>query len=55
MRWDEMGRAEEFIAAGSEATRAALPALKELLEPQPAEHPGWFGLRRQRDRQQGAD
>ena len=55
LRWDEMGRAEEFIDAGCEAARAALPALKELLEPQPAEPHGWFNLRRQRERHTDAD
>jgi NTE family protein len=52
LRWDEMTRAEEFIAAGIEAARAAVPAIKELLEPQPAEHPGWFNLRRSRRHRQ---
>ncbi len=33
IRWDEMTRADELIAAGEEATRAALPNIKELLEP----------------------
>ncbi|HEX7956663.1 MAG TPA: patatin-like phospholipase family protein [Pyrinomonadaceae bacterium] len=51
LRWDEMTRAEEFIAAGVEAARSAVPALKELLEPQPEESPGWFNFRRQRERQ----
>jgi NTE family protein len=55
LRWDEMRRAEEFIDAGCEAARSALPALKELLEPQPAENPGWLGLRRQRERRHEAD
>jgi len=55
LRWDEMGRAEEFIEAGIEAARAALPAIKELLEPQPAEDPGWFSFRRTRDRQPAKD
>jgi NTE family protein len=55
LRWDEMRRAEEFIEAGREAARAAVPALKELLEPQPAENPGWLGLRRQRERRHEAD
>jgi NTE family protein len=48
LRWDEMGRADEFIQAGVEAARAAMPAVKELLEPQPEENPGWFNRRRQR-------
>lgn len=55
LRWDEMGRAEEFIEAGVESARAALPAIKELLEPQPAEDPGWFSFRRPRDRQPAKD
>ena len=55
LRWDEMRRGEEFIEAGSEAALAAVPALKELLEPQPAEEPGWLGLRRQRERHTDAD
>jgi NTE family protein len=55
LRWDEMGRAEEFIEAGVAAARAALPAIKELLEPQPAEEPGWFPFRRRPDRQAAKD
>jgi NTE family protein len=51
LRWDEMTRAEEFIEAGVEAARASMPAIKELLEPQPEETPGWFNFRRQRARQ----
>jgi NTE family protein len=48
LRWDEMTRAEEFIEAGIEAARAAMSAIKELLEPQPEESHGWFNFRRQR-------
>lgn len=55
LRWDEMGRAEEFIEAGVKAARDALPAIKELLEPQSAEDPGWFSFRRTRDRQAAKD
>lgn len=51
LRWDELARADEFIEAGVEAARAAMPAIKELLEPQPEEEPGWFNFRRQRARQ----
>jgi NTE family protein len=50
LRWDEMARAAEFIEAGAEAARAAMPAIRELLEPQPEEEPGWFNFRRQRAR-----
>jgi NTE family protein len=45
IRWDEMARADELIAAGEEAARAALPHIKELLEPQ-AEPSDWFPFRR---------
>jgi NTE family protein len=55
LRWDEMERAEEFINAGVEAARAAVPTIKELLEPQPAEDPGWFHFRRTRDKQHAKD
>jgi NTE family protein len=55
LRWDEMERAEEFIAAGVEAARAAIPAIKELLEPQTPEAHGWFSLRRSRDKQASKD
>jgi NTE family protein len=50
IRWDEMTRADELMAAGAEAARAALPAIKELLEPQPQEPSPWLPFRR-RDRQ----
>lgn len=50
LRWDELARADEFINAGVEAARSAMPAIKELLEPQPEEEPGWFNFRRQRAR-----
>jgi NTE family protein len=55
LRWDEMERAEEFIKAGMEAARAAVPHIKELLEPQPSEDPGWFHFRRTRDKQAAKD
>jgi len=48
LRWDELARASEFIDAGVEAARAAMPALKELLEPQAEESHGWFTRRRGR-------
>lgn len=49
LRWDEMTRASEFIEAGVEAARAAIPAIKELLEPQPDESTRWFASRRARE------
>ena len=33
-RWDDFGRAEELIFEGERAARAALPALRSLMEPQ---------------------
>jgi NTE family protein len=48
IRWDEMTRSDELIAAGEEAARAALKTIRELLEPQPAEtSSNWLSLRRQ--------
>jgi len=48
IRWDEMSRGAELLAAGEEAARAALPAIKELLEPPPPEPAGWLPFRRRR-------
>jgi NTE family protein len=48
LRWDELARAAEFIDAGVEAARAAIPAIKELLEPQSEESHGWFNFGRGR-------
>jgi NTE family protein len=51
IRWDEMGRADELVAAGYEAARAALPNIRELIAPAPLEPaPRWFTLRRGRRR-----
>jgi NTE family protein len=55
LRWDELTRADEFIDAGVEAARSAMPVIKELLEPQPEEEPGWFNFRRTRARQTAKD
>jgi NTE family protein len=46
IRWDEMTRAGEFIAAGEESARAALQTIRELCEPQPQEPSRWLSLRR---------
>jgi NTE family protein len=48
IRWDEMTRADEFIAAGEESARAALQTIRELIEPQPQESSHWLSLRRSR-------
>ena len=41
IRWDEMGRADELIAAGEEATREVVGQIKQLIEPAeaPSEEP----------------
>jgi NTE family protein len=46
IRWDEMTRADELIAAGAEAARAALPNIRELLEPEPRQTTSWLPFRR---------
>jgi NTE family protein len=33
LRWDEVGRAQEFIRAGEEAARLAIPRIKAMLRP----------------------
>lgn len=55
LRWDELGRAAEFIEAGAEAARAAMPSVKELLEPRPEESPRWLNFRRRRERRPAKD
>jgi len=42
IRWDEMSRADELIAAGEEAARDALAGIKSLLTPPLEEHPTWI-------------
>ena len=46
IRWDEMTRADELIEAGAEAARAALPTIRELLEPEPPTPNSWLPFRR---------
>ncbi|HZT58075.1 MAG TPA: patatin-like phospholipase family protein [Pyrinomonadaceae bacterium] len=49
LRWDEMKRTDEFIAAGIESARAAIPAVKELLEQSPSEDESRLQLHHARD------
>ncbi|MCA1591167.1 MAG: patatin-like phospholipase family protein [Acidobacteria bacterium] len=51
IRWDDMTRADELLDAGYEAARAAVPAIRELLEPPRQESSGWLRFRRGRDKQ----
>ncbi|HYP02551.1 MAG TPA: patatin-like phospholipase family protein [Pyrinomonadaceae bacterium] len=42
IRWDEMTRAAEMIAAGEEAARVALDSIRALITPPVEEHPSWI-------------
>jgi NTE family protein len=46
LRWDEMGRADEFISAGYEAACDTIETIKHLLEPAPEVRHKWYQLRR---------
>jgi NTE family protein len=46
LRWDEMGRADEFIAAGEEAARHTIERIKHLIAPSPEAPLKWYQLRR---------
>ena len=48
IRWDEMGRAEELIAAGYEAGLESIPAIRALIETAIADQPKWYQLRRRK-------
>jgi NTE family protein len=51
IRWDEMARAEELIAAGEEAARATIQRIKHLLESSSEQPLKWYQLRRRRQNQ----
>lgn len=48
IRWDEMGRAPELIAAGYAAGIESVPAIRALLEAVRASQPKWYQLRRRK-------
>jgi len=48
IRWDEMGRAAELIAAGYDAGRESIPALQALIERTIAEQPRWYQFGRKK-------
>ena len=53
IRWDEMTRSDELIAAGEEAARATIERIKHLLEATASEQPPkWYQLRRRHRRSQ---
>lgn len=49
IRWDEMRRAEELIAAGYEAALECMPAIKTRLEAASLPAPRWYQLRRRKN------
>ncbi len=56
IRWDEVGRADELIAAGAEAARSTIERIKHLAEPLPEQSARWYQfLRRRREQQQPED
>jgi NTE family protein len=48
IRWDEMGRADDLIAAGRQAALSTIERIKHLIEPIPEPPPKWYQLRRRR-------
>jgi NTE family protein len=46
IRWDEMGRAEDLIAAGRQAALSTIERIKHLVEPVPEPPHKWYQLRR---------
>jgi NTE family protein len=48
IRWDEMGRADELIAAGYEAGLESIPQLRALIDEAVKAQPKWYQLRRRK-------
>ncbi len=48
IRWDEMARADELIAAGYEAGVESIPVILALLEAAAQARPRWYNLRRRK-------
>ena len=48
IRWDEMGRADELIAAGYEAALESIPRIRELIDEAIKAEPRWYQLRRRK-------
>lgn len=49
IRWDEMSRADELIAAGYDAAVASVPEIKALIEAAVRSAPKWYQLRRRKE------
>jgi NTE family protein len=48
IRWDEIGRADEMIAAGYEAGLKSIPRIRELIDEAVKAQPKWYQLRRRK-------
>jgi len=48
IRWDEIGRADELIAAGYEAALESIPRIRELIDEAVNAQPKWYQLRRRK-------
>jgi len=48
IRWDEIGRADELIAAGYEAGLESIPRIRELIAEAMNAQPRWYQLRRRK-------
>jgi predicted acylesterase/phospholipase RssA len=48
IRWDEMGRSSELIAAGYTAGMECAPQIRALIESAVADQPRWYQLRRRK-------
>jgi NTE family protein len=48
IRWDELARADELIAAGYEAGLSSIPGIRALLEAASKGDPKWYQLRRRK-------
>lgn len=55
IRWDEMTRAAELIAAGEDAARATIERIKHLVAPLPEQTAKWYQFRRKRREQEVED
>lgn len=49
IRWDEVGRADELIAAGYEAGLESIPRIRELIDEGMKNQPKWYQLRRRKN------
>jgi len=48
IRWDELARSKELIAAGYEAGLASIPEINQVIEASIQSQPKWYQLRRRK-------